>query len=249
MRGLLSTLLLAHMSFSQASVGDVFDGYRSYYLSREGAIFKESNAHSLQQFSITYDDINRKSGDEIVVEKSVFNWEGRVEGKKYSFSLIDKSIYESDDAGPKESFVLNGKKFFFKQANIFPGEIVGAIRGRVASLYINKSYMCLEGVGQSSTGTAQRHLHVYLLSLRPKDAAPHFYKLPSLFASCLGIRQDNNGNLIFPKVSYRNYQSVNTAAGVTFQDYTFKAGQFVPIGPERKANFVEPENMYKFRVQ
>ena len=244
----VSLLLLACLAFTQANAGDVFNDYRSYYLSKEGVIFKESDARSLQQFSITFDDITRKSSNEIAVEKNVFHWEGRVNGGKYSFSLVDKSIYDSENVGPEESFVLNGKKYYFKKAKVFPGE-VGELDARRASLFINKAYLCLEGVSFSASGTSQRHVDVYFLSLRTKGPAQHFFKLPSLFASCLGIRRDKTGNIVFPKVSYRNYESVNTAAGVTFQDYTVKAEQFIPIGSEIKADFVESENMYKFKVQ
>lgn len=222
-----------------ASTNGVFDGYERFYASRGGAIFKPSDAHTLQMFSIS---------STAKTEKNVFVWEGVADGKKISFSLIDRSIYESNDDGPKESFVLNGKKYYFKKAKVFPGEL-NTLDARSAALFINKTYLCLEGVSLSASGTSQRHVDVYLLSLRQKGATKHFYKLPSLFASCLGVRQNKNGNLVFPKVSYRNYESVSTATGVTFQDYTFKAGRFVPVGPEIRANFVEPENMYKFRVQ
>lgn len=217
-------------------------------MSKEGVIFKESDAHTLQQFSITFDDTTGKSSNEIAVEQNVFHWEGLVNGKEYSFSLIDKSIYNSENMGPEESFVLNGKKYYFKKAKLFPGE-VGELDARRASLFINNDYLCLEGVSFSASGTSQRHIDVYFLSLRTNVAAQHFYKLPSLFASCLGIRRDESGNIVFPKVSYRNYESVNTAAGVTFQDYTVKAERFIPIGSEIKADFVESENVYKFKVQ
>lgn len=236
----LLALLLAFSSQASANGGEVFDGYARYYASQEGAIFKSSDARALQPYSVAFDTTT--------VGKSIFGWEGKAYGKKYSFSLIDRSIYEPDDEGPKESFVLNRKKYYFKKAKTFPGEL-GKLDARGATLFINKTYLCLEGVSLSASGTSQRHVDVYLLSLRQKGATKHFYKLPSLFASCLGVRQDKNGNLVFPKVSYRNYESVNTAAGVIFQDYTFKAGQFVPVGPEIKANFVEPENMYKFKLQ
>ena len=240
MKTLLLVLLFAIPSLVNANAGEVFDGYARYYSSLEGAIFKSSDVRTLQPGLTSF--------DATTVGKSVFSWEGMAHGKRYSFSLVDRSIYESDDEGPKESFVLNGKKFYFRQAKIFPGEL-GKIDARSASLYFSKSYLCLEGVSFTSSGSAARHVDVYLLALTPKDGKQNLYKLPSLFASCFGIRLDKSGVVVFPKVSYRDYESVNAAAGVTFQDYTFKAGQFVPIGPERKANFVEPENMYKFRVQ
>lgn len=240
MRTLLA-LFLVFPNLVNANAGEVFDGYASYYSILEGAIFKSSDARALQPYSVVFDTSKGS--------KSFFGWEGEVNGKRYSFFLIDRSIYESDDEGPKESFILNDRKFYFKKAKIFPGVIVGEINSHAASLYINKSYLCLEGVGLGSSGTSQRHRDVYLLPLMAKDRKQHLYKLPSLFASCLGIRQDKSGNLIFPKVSYRNYESVNTADGVNFQDYTFKTGQFVPVGPELKANFVEPDNVYKFRLQ
>lgn len=250
MKTMVFALPLTISLLAQANAGAVFDGYESYYLSKDGAIFKESDERSLQPFSVTFDDISGKTNDEITVEKNVFAWRGVVDGKKYSFSLIDRSIYESDDEGPKESFVLNGKKFYFKKAKIFPGVIVGEIRGHATSLYINKSYLCLEGEGLGSSGTSQRHRDVYLLPLAAKkDGKQNLYKLPSLFASCHAIRRDKSGKLVFPKITYRYIENTDAPVGVTFQDYTFKAGQFVPLGPEIQADFVEPENMYKFKVR
>jgi len=240
MKMLLLAIHFVIPSLVNANTGEVYDGYARYYSSLEGAVFKSSDVRTLQP--------GRTLSDATTMGKGVFSWQGMAHGKRYSFLLVDRSIYESDDEGPKESFVLNGKKFYFKQANIFPGEL-SKIDARSASLYISKSYLCLEGVGFTSSGSAARHVDVYLLALAPKNGKQNLYKLPSLFASCFGVRLDKSGGIVFPKVSYRDYESVNAAAGVSFQDYTFKAGQFAPIGPEIQASFVEPENMYKFRMQ
>ena len=63
--------------FAQAHAGRIFHGYESYYLSKGGAIFKKSDARSLQQFLITF--------DYITIEESVFDWKGKVGGKNTVF--------------------------------------------------------------------------------------------------------------------------------------------------------------------
>lgn len=240
MKTWLASLLVALIpNLAHASADQVFDGYVRFYASQEGAVFKPSDAHKLQLFSVT--------SNATAAEKNIFVWKGVADGKEFSFSLIDRSIYESDDEGPKESFVLNGKKFYFVSAKLFPGEF-GKLDARSASLFINKKYLCLEGVSFSASGTAQRHVDVYLLSLEQKGAVKHFYKLPSLFASCLGVRRGKDGFLIFPKIAYRYVGNTDAPVGVTIQDYTFRAGRFVSVGAELKANFVEPDNVYKFRL-
>jgi hypothetical protein len=83
-----------------------------------------------------------------------------------------------------------GKRIELARAKRFPGEFtVNDGLGTNAKAYERPQFACIKGKPSSASGTAARHISVYLMEMRPNRQAAK-YKLPSLLASCLGVRLD-----------------------------------------------------------
>ncbi|AAQ59799.1 hypothetical protein [Chromobacterium violaceum] len=202
-----------------AQAGNLFDGYEAYYTSLPGQLFR-GGSHELEPFS--------REGSEDVI----YGWKGRDAGQQHAVELRDGRIK------------IDGKAFPVRSVKPFPDEVVNAgDLGRGAEAYFAPGWACIEGTPPSASGTAARHKSVYLIQLRKRQA----WKLPTLFASCLGVRI-KAGLPAFDKVQYRYQDGNDEPAGVTFTEYAIKGGMYVEAGNVRSAAFVEAGNVYKFTL-
>jgi hypothetical protein len=89
---------------------------------------------------------------------------------------------------------------------------------------------------------------MYLIDMR-KPKAARLYKLPSLFASCLGIRADRHGHILFDAVSYIHEDGADDPVGVRLREHRISGGSFLATGRTVVARFVEPGNVWRFTIE
>lgn len=142
-----------------------------------------------------------------------------------------------------------GKRIDLARAKGFPGEFAANDDlGSDAKAYEHFPFACVEGQFSSASGTAVRHMSVYLMEMRSNHQVI-VYKLPSLFASCLGVRLDSIKRPLTNSADYTYLPGANLPSGVRFDEHVIDKDKFVPTGHSVTLGFVEPENVWKFRVQ
>ncbi|MFS2023693.1 hypothetical protein [Massilia sp. CT11-137] len=142
-----------------------------------------------------------------------------------------------------------GKRIDLARARAFPGEFtVNDDLGSDVKAYEHFPFACVEGQSSASSGTAVRHWSVYLMEMRSKHQVIA-YKLPSLFASCLAVRLDAFKRPLFNNADYIYPPGVDLPSGVTLDEYVIDKDKFVPTGHSVTLEFIEPENVWKFRVK
>jgi len=142
-----------------------------------------------------------------------------------------------------------GKRIDLARAKAFPGEFtVNDDLGPNAKAYEHFPFACVEGQSSSASGTAVRHTSVYLMEMRPNRKVVA-YKLPSLFASCLGVRLDALNRPLFNNADYIYPTGADLPIGVRLEEYVIDKDKFVPTGHSVALEFVETENVWKFRVK
>jgi hypothetical protein len=153
-------------------------------------------------------------------------------------------------SGSRNSVVSwQGKRVDLARAKAFPGEFtVNDDLGSDAKAYENFPFACAEGQSSATSGTAVRHMSVYLMEIRLNRQVV-VYKLPSLFASCLGIRLDAFKRPLFDNADYIYPPGADLPTGVKLDEYVIDKDKFVPTNHSVTLEFVEPENVWKFRVQ
>jgi hypothetical protein len=137
-------------------------------------------------------------------------------------------------------------RFPFAHAQVFPGED-GAEVGADARLFVGARDVCVQGAAPSSSGTAQRHVHVRLLvdAFTPRARR---YDLPSLFGSCLALTRDAQGVLAFPEGAYHTAEGAAASDGVDFRTWQLRAGRFAKTDAWLRIRFPDPDNVYRFSV-
>jgi hypothetical protein len=209
---------------SQAMATDIFDGYETYYTSLNDGLFKATKQKTVVPYSKAPNQ-NMK-----------FSWHGPINGKSRSIDIDNGSI------------LIDGVKLKLRAAKAFKGESTDkSDLGLGTEVYFSQDYTCLENVPASASGSAVRHTSVYVINTRLKPTL--FVKLPSLFASCLGVRRDNQGSITFDQVSYQYEGNEDRPNGVIFTEYVYKKLNFLQTGHRITATFVEQENVYRFSVR
>lgn len=209
---------------SFANAGNTYDGYESYYGTLSGTIFKSADKHELEAFSTPSN------------ENIKYSWSGKIEGQQRHISVSNGLIR------------IDGRPLKMPQARVFAGEMASIEDlGRSTDVYLSKNYTCLESVSPSASGTVARHTSVYLINQKTKPAV--FLKLPSLFASCTGIRINPQGLITFDKVEYQYEKGEDYPSGVKFTEYTNYQQQFQKSNKEVIGKFIEPSNVYKFTIE
>lgn len=200
-----------------ALAAEVFDGYETYYSSLPNHLFQSSGVE-LEPFSLEGEQDIR------------YIWQGMAAGSRHKVELKEGKV------------ILDGRTWLAKSIKAFPGEVVNAgDLGRGAVAYFATGWACVENTPASVSGTAGRHKSVYLLRLGAKSRG---WKLPSLFASCQGLRLVN-GQVRFDKLEYHYQDDKDEPAGVVFNEYMIKSGRFMPLAGKRFAFFVEEGNVYR----
>jgi hypothetical protein len=139
---------------------------------------------------------------------------------------------------------LDGRTLRLDRAVAFPRETPATLSSS-ATLYLAGEWGCLEGSPQGASGSATRHTFVYLLNL---GAKPGVVLLPTLFASCLGVRRDAQGSLLFDEATYVNEPGAELPTGVKFHEFRLDGTKFTDTGREVRARFPELVNVYRFEV-
>lgn len=214
-------LLVALFIPTVAFAGPVFEGYDAYYSTLPAPLFKSSEKVSLKPYSV------RPENDVKLA------WDGEVEGVRRKLIL------------EKGTIRLDQRVFRMNAAKAFPGETLDAgDLGMGTEAYLAGAHVCLENTPGSASGSAVRHKSVYLIWT---DSRPKLFKLPSLFASCRGIRLID-GRPTFDKVEYLYVDGQDQPSGVTFTEYALRSDSFGATGHVVTAKFLELENVYRFTV-
>jgi hypothetical protein len=149
------------------------------------------------------------------------------------------------------ALAIEGRRLMVARVMKFPGEAWTDL-GHRASLYAHGVDLCIEGVPPTASGRAQRHVQVLWApgALKPRrgSARPPLYQLPSLFASCAGIRRDEAGQVHVPQALYIWREGADEAVGLTWTDHVLTPAGFKATGVVQQVEFVEPGNVYRFRV-
>ncbi len=200
----------------------VFDGYEAYYNSLPNRVFQDQGIE-LQPYSL--------EGDEVVR----YGWSGMAAGRPQKVEVREGQLK------------IDGRVLPTKRVKAFRDEVAHeADLGHGTTAYFSPGWICVENTPSSSSGTAVRHKAVYLI--RQTDKKQEAWKLPSLFASCTGIRWQ--GKLPqFDKAEYRYLDGQDEPLGVVFKEYVIRGNKFVATGGTRSTTFVEPGNVYKFSVR
>ena len=174
--------------------------------------------------------------------------------QKMSIGYDDKgdAQYFWQDKDQKLILEIQGKTIFLNQKKIrkisvFPKEhLVANALGLQPLVYTNKNYLCLEGTANSASGKAARLKTVYLINLQTREMSV----LPSLFASCLGIRNVDNTVTFFQAEygdgDHENNDETDKPSGVTFKEFQLKERNFLKTGNQYRVRFADPENVYEF---
>jgi hypothetical protein len=174
MKQLLVSAIIGLCVFTDATA-QTFDGYETYYATLPDRVFSPTDKHPLAT-EWTYPGKRRHV------------WNEKVDGRLRRVTLADNVL------------AINGRRFTTGGATRFPDETPGELGGN-AALYVNKSHACVEGALASASGMASRHTQVYLV-VEPFFKNANAYVLPSLFASCLGLRLDSKKRILFDEVAY-----------------------------------------------
>lgn len=200
---------------------NLFDDYESYYLTLSNRLFN-SASHDLEPFSM--------EGSEGVF----YGWSGFDSGRQRSVELQDGQLTIDDEPFP--THVVKP----FPREKIYNGDL-----GLGAKVYFTDSWVCVEGSPPSASGTAVRHQSVYLILMGNNPMA---WKLPSLFASCIGVRM-SGGSPAFDSIRFFYQKGKEQPLGVDFTEYKIKDGLFLEAGNKRRAIFLDGGNVYKFMVE
>lgn len=142
-----------------------------------------------------------------------------------------------------------GRKIDLTRAKAFPGEFtLNDDLGPDVKAYEHFPFACVEGQSSSASGTAVRHMSVYLMQMRSNRQIV-VYKLPSLFGSCLSVRVDSIDRPLFDNADYIYSPGADVPSGVRLDEYVIDKNRFIQTGHSVALEFVEAENVWKFRVQ
>jgi hypothetical protein len=153
---------------------------------------------------------------------------------------------EGKDIPAKNSIVwINQKRTDLMKSTAVPEEpiFLGDV-GNNPTLYQEKNYFCVEGIGATS-GTASRHIAVYLIDRKNKRQ----FKLPSLFSSCLSIGKTEQGRPTFFEAKIINYRAAYDADGVRFIEYVIDKNRLKKTENEIETTFIRTKGFYKFTVE
>ena len=141
---------------------------------------------------------------------------------------------------------IDRRVFKFAHAKVFAGE-VATEPGVDARLFVGARNVCVQGTAPSASGTAQRHVHVALVTDAFTRQARR-YDLPSLFGSCLALTRAAAGGLRFPEGAYHATDGAAVDDGVDFRVWLLRGGAFSKTPRVLKLRFPEPGNVYRFQV-
>lgn len=221
MKKLLKVALL--VPFLAAADPVPFEGYEAYYATLADRLFDLQNPATLEPYSVAGTRALR------------FGTVATAGGHSHQIEVRPGAV------------VVDGRGLRLKAVHVFPNEVAndGSL-GLGTLAYLASGWACLENTPSSASGTAVRHKSVYLIRLRRSGLQA--WKLPSLFASCTGVRHQN-GQVRFDKVEYRYKYGEDFPAGVSFREYLIRPdNSFAPTGKTRTARFAEPDNVYKFSL-
>lgn len=165
-------------------------------------------------------------------------------------SSLFKNIAASHFDGIRNgSLYIAGRRFQLNHVKVFPGEgVENDDLGPSAMLYQRDQYACVEGIAASASGTAVRHMSVYLIEMR--SGSTEVYKLPSLFASCLSVHLDPQRRLAFFEASLvHDVSDSDEPTGSELRKFAIDTKGFIPTGRTVLTRFPERGNVWRFAVE
>lgn len=199
----------------------VFDDYETHYASLPNRVF-QGQGIKLQPYGLEGDEVTR------------YGWRGVAAGRRQTVEVRDGQLK------------VNGRVLPRRIVKAFPDEVVSdSDLDHGTTAFFSKGWICVENTPSSSSGMAVRHKAVYLIRQAGKKQAA--WKLPSLFASCTGIRRQD-ALVYFDKAEYRYLDGQDEPQGLVFKENFIRGNEFVATGGVRSTTFVEAGNVYKFFV-
>jgi hypothetical protein len=226
---LLAALQAGSLSSAHADGMRTYDSYDRFYATLPDPLFAATDERTL--------------GDvQSVDDKPWRSWTGPSGGSRAKAGATPHTI---EMLGPDIS--VDRRALPFSSSRAFPGETAADV-GPDARLYVNGLDACIQGVAPSSSGTAQRHVHVRLVTDAFTRQARR-YDLPALFGSCLALRRGQQpGELLFFEAKYRPAAGGQQPEGVQFEQWSIRRGQFVKTDKSVETAFPDPSNVYRFNI-
>lgn len=143
-------------------------------------------------------------------------------------------------------FTIDGRSIRPSSIRTFEQEVATPFDlGSGATAFFTPSLACIEGTPPSASGTATRHHSVFLVEYESKS--PRVWKLPTLFATCSALRW-RGSHATFDKITYRWSSANDEPEGLDLEEFEIANSKFSPTGSKRTLSFVEPGNVYRFRL-
>lgn len=226
---LLAACLVAAIVPARADGVRTFDDYDRFYATLPDPLFTAADERPLGDVQ-TVDDRPWRA------------WSGAVGGSR---AKPGPATHRVEMLGP--DVTVDDTALPFARSRVFAGETAADV-GPDARLYVNGRDACIQGVAPSSSGTAQRHVHVRLV-VDAFSRQARRYDLPALFGSCLALRRGAKaGEILFLEGRYRPAEGTQPPAGVVFAQWTLRGGQFVKTDKTLEIAFPDPSNVYRFSV-
>jgi hypothetical protein len=140
---------------------------------------------------------------------------------------------------------IDGRNLPMARAVVFPGEDAAEV-GADARLFVGARDVCLQGVAPTSSGTAQRHVHVRLV-IDAFTSRARRYDLSSLFGSCLQLTRSGRGGVRFFAARYHASEEASQPDGIVFDGWQSHGGAFARTTASMRVVFAEPDDVYRFR--
>jgi hypothetical protein len=243
---ILFVSFLVNLAYAQDEDG--YDDYDRFYLSYSNRLFdKASNTKFITALKKTGKEW-QESDIEPTEENTVRRWQDKIDGKKHTIIIGQKTI------------ILDKQEISWGAVKLFPGEPEYdedfGIFIPLIDIYFSKSYACLEASFPPSAGG--QAFFVYLLKLDSSQTT-RIYRLPSLWNSCLDIRIEPDNSLRFFKLDYwylpGKYKSPDPDAaqifqpqGIIFNEYQLKNDEFEKTNKKLFAKFLDPYDVYHFSM-
>jgi hypothetical protein len=205
----------------------VYEGYDAFWKTLPGAVFSAADEKPL-------DDPQSFEGQAFRAWGPATADVGRSPGGAHRVEILGTGV------------TIDHHAFPFVRARAFPGE-EPAEPGADARLFVGARDVCVQGVAPSSSGTAQRHVHVVLVTDAFTPRARR-HDLPSLFGSCLALTREAHDGVRFLEGTYHVTAGAQQSDGVDFKAWILRDGRFVKTGDTLRIRFPDPGNVYRFSV-
>lgn len=204
-----------------------YDNFKSFYVSYPNRVFSPTDEKNLQMYA------------DMETKQLAGYWVGIAEGEKLYLDLKEYTLTLYSREKPVAEVEAEADR---RKTITFPGIGIGLDELPYnADFYLKKPYLCIEGLPFSSSGYAAfRYNNVYLMKFVQGKKA-ELYKLPEFFNSCLNLRLDKEGHIVFYVASRADDPPDDThTTGLILEEYRLVNEKFEVTGKKLKITFAPP---------